>query len=325
MASCPSLDDIIHVMDRVSMKSSAVLSPITILSAQDVRRLLFTVAFLSPIYIFLTMFVLPPNYLMLAGGLYVLTYHSKLIRRMRRYMWKFRIVRLLVFFVTGLDLGGPDNNRRLFASVNKKIRSFVWNEVGNTSSTKKTVLFKVALFENQRRWLGIGWTSTMLSYERASWTDEFLNSSPSPDMFTLPEKQSGMAWEWHDKDWMLDLTNDGAIQLPASATKTKFKPGADEGFIYCDNTWNNPSATDTYKKYTRIRRWVRTATVTTTYDNEPNVEKVSMNTLAPKSEDNDKGRKRKVSFSAANEVHIIPSSSNSKLIEMSDIAMDGSL
>ncbi|CAI1999671.1 hypothetical protein SEUBUCD646_0G02850 [Saccharomyces eubayanus] len=325
MASCPSLDDIIHVMDRVSMKSSAVLSPITILSAQDVRRLLFTVAFLSPIYIFLTMFVLPPNYLMLAGGLYVLTYHSKLIRRMRRYMWKFRIVRLLVFFVTGLDLGGPDNNRRLFASVNKKIRSFVWNEVGNTSSTKKTVLFKVALFENQRRWLGIGWTSTMLSYERASWTDEFLNSSPSPDMFTLPEKQSGMAWEWHDKDWMLDLTNDGAIQLPASATKTKFKPGADEGFIYCDNTWNNPSATDTYKKYTRIRRWVRTATVTTTYDNEPNVEKVSMNTLAPKSEDNDKGRKRKVSFSAANEVHIIPSSSNGKLIEMSDIAMDGSL
>ena len=113
MASCPSLDDILHVMDRVSMKSSAVLSPITILSGQDVRRLLFTIAFLSPVYIFLTMFVLSPNYLMLIGGLYVLTYHSKLIKRMRRYLWKFRIIRLLVFFITGLDLGGPDNNLSL--------------------------------------------------------------------------------------------------------------------------------------------------------------------------------------------------------------------
>ncbi|EHN02367.1 Pex31p [Saccharomyces cerevisiae x Saccharomyces kudriavzevii VIN7] len=323
MASCPSLDDIIHVMDRVSMKSSAVLSPITILSAQDVRRLLFTIAFLSPVYIFLTMFVLSPNYLMLMGGLYILTYHSKLIRRMRRYLWKFRIVRLLVFFITDLDLGGPDNNRRLFASVNKKIRSFVWNEVGNTSNTKKTVLFKVALFENQRRWLGIGWTSTMLSYERASWTDEFLNTSPSPEMFTLPEKQSGMAWEWHDKDWMLDLTNDGAIQVSASTAKTKVKPGADEGFTYYDNTWNNPSATDTYKKYTRRRRWIRTATVTTTYDDEPTVEKASIISHISKSEDN-KGRKRKVSFSTSNEVHIIPSSNNSKLIEMCDIAMESS-
>ena len=325
MASCPSLDDIIHVMDRVSMKSSAVLSPITILSAQDVRRLLFTIAFLSPVYIFLTVFVLSPNYLMLIGGLYVLTYHSKLIRRMRRYLWKFRVVRLLVFFITGLDLGGPDNNRRLFASVNKKIRSFVWNEVGNTSNTTKTVLFKVALFENQRRWLGIGWTSTMLSYERASWTDEFLNTSPSPEVFTLPEEQSGMAWEWHDKDWMLDLTNDGIIQLPASAAKTKVKPGADEGFIYYDNTWNNPSATDTYKKYTRRRRWIRTATVTTTYDDEPTVEKATPNSHALKSEENNRVRKRKVSFSTANEVHIIPSSDSSKLIQISDVSMSPSL
>ncbi|EJS43720.1 pex31p [Saccharomyces arboricola H-6] len=325
MASCPSLDDIIHVMDRVSMKSSAVLSPITILSAQDVRRLLFTIAFLSPVYIFLTMFVLSPNYLMLMGGLYVLTYHSKLIRRMRKYLWKFRIVRLLFFFITGLDLGGPDNNRRLFASVNKKIRSFVWNEVGNTSNAKKTVLFKVALFENQRRWLGIGWTSTMLSYERASWTDEFMNTSPSLEMFTLPEKQSGMTWEWNDKDWMLDLTNDGAIQLSTSATKTKVKPGADEGFIYYDNTWNNPSSTDAYKKYTRRRRWIRTATVTTTHDDEPNVEKASISTHVSKSGENGVNRNRKVSFSMANEVHIIPSSDKSQLIEMSDIAMENSL
>lgn len=165
----------------------------------------------------------------------------------------------------------------------------------------------------------------MLSYERASWTDEFLNTSPSPEVFTLPEEQSGMAWEWHDKDWMLDLTNDGIIQLPASAAKTKVKPGADEGFIYYDNTWNNPSATDTYKKYTRRRRWIRTATVTTTYDDEPTVEKPTPNSHALKSEENNRVRKRKVSFSTANEVHIIPSSDSSKLIQISDVSMSPSL
>lgn len=86
----------------------------------------------------------------------MLTYHSKLIRRMRRYLWKFRVVRLLVFFITGLDLGGPDNNRRLFASVNKKIRSFVWNEVGTHLTLKRLYFSRLLCLKTSAAGLASG-------------------------------------------------------------------------------------------------------------------------------------------------------------------------
>ena len=58
----------------------------------------------------------------------------------------------------------------------------------------------------------------------------------------------------------MDLTNDGAITLPSSKrSKTTANPSSDEGFIYYDNTWKKPSTEDTFSKYTRRRRWIRTA------------------------------------------------------------------
>ena len=102
-------------------------------------------------------------------------------------------------------------------------------------------------------------SSNMLTYERSSWTDEFLNEAPSPEQFRLPEETSEMAWRWVDKTWRLDMTNDGAIQLSSSRPKTTASPGGDDGFIYYDNTWKKPSTDDSFSKYTRRRRWIRTA------------------------------------------------------------------
>ena len=58
----------------------------------------------------------------------------------------------------------------------------------------------------------------------------------------------------------MDLTNDGAITLSSSKrSKTTANPTNDEGIIYYDNTWKKPSTEDTFSKYTRRRRWIRTA------------------------------------------------------------------
>lgn len=256
----PTLDDIVHLLTSLNVKADLFLNPITslALTSYDIKRILFTTIFLSPLYVILTFFIFTPRSFLLTFGLYVLSYHSSFSRVTRKMLWKFRMVRLLSFYLTGLDFGGININKDsgIFAAVKR-----VNEKVGIQNKDGKPILFTYVLYENQRRWLGIGWTANLLSYERTAWTDEFLNESSPTDKFTLPdtEEGSGLAWRWVDKTWRLDLTNDGAIQLPSSKPKTTANPNSDDGYIYYDNTWKKPSTEDSFSKYTRRRRWIRTA------------------------------------------------------------------
>ncbi|SJM87705.1 related to Peroxisomal membrane protein PEX30 [Zygosaccharomyces bailii] len=320
LSTHPTLDDIVFVMNRVITKADILLSPVTILSTQDIRKLLLTTVFLSPVYVIIALFILPPRKLLVTGGVYLLTYHSPWSKVTRQLLWKFKLVRLLVFYITGLDLGGISKSQGIFAAVHKQM-----NKLSSGDSGKGwPIRFTYVLYENQRRWLGIGWTSSMLSYERAPWTDEFFNEAPPPDQFQLPDENTGMVWRWVDKTWRLDMTNDGAIQLSSARAKTTASPNADDGFIYYDNTWKKPSTEDSFSKYTRRRRWIRTAELLKISD--PNDESSSKNnsTILLNSENNhsaptgavttatataqsDNVKRRSVSFSDVKNVHIIPS------------------
>lgn len=282
MEERPTLDDIIHTVSSVSSKFDLLLSPIAVLTTSDIKRLLITTVFLSPIYMILTVFFLPKGNLMLLLGVIGLSYHSSWSRVTRKMLWKSKTIRLFCFYITGLDIDGIKSYKALkgktsghnslsstfatggststglFSTVQKKLLKS--NRENESSYDNKPIRFTYVLYENQRRWLGIGWTANMLSYERSCWTDEFLNEAPDPDNFKLPDdSSSGMIWRWIDKTWRLDISNDGAIQVPASRSKTTASPSADDGFIYYDNTWKKPAIDDTYSKYTRRRRWVRTA------------------------------------------------------------------
>lgn len=133
------------------------------------------------------------------------------------------------------------------------------NEIRQIIEKGKPIKFTYVLYENQRHWIGAGWKDSMLSYERAPWTDEFLNDALPPDQFKLPNDNNGMKWQWIDKTWRLDLTNDGAISISSGKKKTTADPTPDEGYIYYDNQWKKPSIEESFSKYTRRRRWVRTA------------------------------------------------------------------
>ncbi|KAH3674938.1 hypothetical protein WICMUC_002958 [Wickerhamomyces mucosus] len=256
----PTLDDIIHLLTALNIKADLFLNPVTslALTSYDIKRILFTTVFLSPLYVIVTYFILTPRTFILLFGVYALTYHSLFSQVTRRLLWRFRIIRLLSFYLTGLDFGGININRDsgIFAAVKR-----VNEKVGIQNKDGKPIVFTYVLHENQRRWLGIGWTPNLLSYERTAWTDEFLNESSPTDKFELPKTEagSGLVWRWVDKTWRLDLTNDGAIQLSSSRPKTTANPGPDDGYIYYDNTWRRPSTEDSFSKYTRRRRWIRTA------------------------------------------------------------------
>ncbi|CAI1597276.1 hypothetical protein SEUBUCD646_0L03700 [Saccharomyces eubayanus] len=287
LSSSPTLEDIASLMNRVSLKSDILLSPMVNLGTQDIQRLLYTTVILSPIYVMITWLLLPPRSLMLIMGLFLLSYHSPWSKVARRLLWKFKVIRLLVFYVTGLDLGGINKDQGIFATVQKQVKKLASTENANgVLSNSKPIRFTYVLYENQRRWLGIGWKPSMLSYERTPWTDEFLNEAPSPENFHLPEETSSMVWRWVDKTWRLDMTNDGAIQVPNSKARTAAEPSPDEGFIYYDNTWKKPSKEDSFSKYARRRRWVRTAELIKASDFDEKVKNSNRNSvIEQKSED----------------------------------------
>ena len=84
------------------------------------------------------------------------------------------------------------------------------------------VRFTFVVFENQRRWLGLGWTPNMLAYERSSWTDEQLNQSRDKDKFELPEVEGEDAgWRWvNGSEWQVEAAGKG---------------NSGDGWIYYDN------------------------------------------------------------------------------------------
>lgn len=273
----PTLDDVVQVLTTTCIKADLLLSPVTAmaLTSYDIKRLLFTTVFLTPLYLILTFLLISPRSVLLITGLYLLSYHLTHMRITRKLVWKMKLTRVLCFYLTGLDFSQAKNNS-LFAAAFAKVQKTGLSPSVANSDLSKPVRFTYVIYENQRRWLGIGWTSNLLTYERAPWTDEFLNESSSIESFELPNADSnfsqlqqdfqlhpaisGARWRWVDKTWRLDLTNDGAIVLPSSKrSKTTVKPTNDEGFIYTDNVWKKPTTDDSYSKYTRRRRWIRTA------------------------------------------------------------------
>jgi hypothetical protein len=110
----------------------------------------------------------------------------------------------------------------------------------------------------------------MLAYERASWTDEHLNSVPPKDQFELPEVEGGQSrWRWvQGSEWKIE----GGDKTDKSASPD------DAGWIYYDNKvgglrahyaqlrrlksvqWRDGRrGLDGWGRYTRRRKWYRDA------------------------------------------------------------------
>jgi hypothetical protein len=114
-----------------------------------------------------------------------------------------------------------------------KSSSFSTNH-GRRNGHAKTagVKFTFIIYENQRRWLGLGWTNNLFAYERPAWTDEHNNPVPAKDDFELPEVEDGsrMEWRWVQSGrWRVDgVTDDqGAVDYDGEEGKN--------GWIFYDN------------------------------------------------------------------------------------------
>ncbi len=245
-----SLDEIVETLTLFTSRCNVLLEPFMqltdFLSTQRtatsattrpaLTTLFIRILLISPLWIGLT---LPPLHILttrrviLAVGTVMLSWHSRPARVTRTLLWRSHLIRRIVSVITGLKFG---NQPQVLLTPEQKAppplppRHKSQQDVANSLTARGQaeslgVRFTFVVFENQRRWLGLGWTYSLLAYERTAWTDEHLNPSDPKDSFQLPLVDNGTAeWRWAPgSEWQVE-----------GGGKNRASNGVD-GWIYYDN------------------------------------------------------------------------------------------
>jgi len=253
------LDPMLRLTDFLSVQQTAT----TATTRPALTALFIRILLASPVWLVLT---LPPFHIittkriMLVFGTLMLSWHSRPARISRSILWRSNTVRSLFTLVTGLTFAVPPKH-----NASKQPSSTqgpgVFAQATKRANAQESIRFSFSLYENQRRWIGLGWTHNMVGYERTPWTDEHLNPSSDTSHFNLPEVEGGMAeWRWVEgSEWHIEVPE--ASQSAVNMKGKKAVHDDDENaWVYYDNKWQDPRrGQDSWSRYTRRRKWVRDA------------------------------------------------------------------
>ncbi|KAK4570434.1 hypothetical protein LTR86_002514 [Recurvomyces mirabilis] len=251
------LDPFLRLTEFLSTQSSATSATTRpALTSLFIRILAFT-----PIWAVLTLppwHILTTKRVVLVIGTLGLSWHSRPIRVTRTLLWRSRTVRQIASLLTGLDYPAyvPVAKAPKLPPRDKDIKTAALSVSNNA---KPGVRFTFTIYENQRRWLGLGWTASLLAYERQAWSDEHLNDCADPDHFDLPDTDHATTkWRWTPgSEWRVE---GATVTKEKSAKRIGGGGGGDEsGWTYFDNKWQLPSKIDGWDRYTRRRKWIRDA------------------------------------------------------------------
>ena len=243
-----SLDDIVDTMNMFTSRCNILLDPLfqftEFLSTQRtptssttkpaLTTLFLRILMVLPLWVGLTfppVQIITTRRVVMAIGTLGLTWHSRPARVSRTILWRSRAIRRVTSIITGLSFTGGSLSSEQAPALpprRKSQQAAAKSIVNSGRGSSAGVRFTFTVYENQRRWLGLGWTSSMFAYERASWTDEHLNPSPSKENFGLPVVEGADAkWQWvPGSEWKTE----GAGKASSSTSKTK-----NEGWIFYDN------------------------------------------------------------------------------------------
>ncbi|KAI1359527.1 integral peroxisomal membrane peroxin-domain-containing protein [Xylaria arbuscula] len=287
-----TLDEIVDTLKVFTSRCNILLEPLLemtdFLSTQRtatsattrpaLTTLFVRIVAVTPIWILLT---LPPLRIIttkrvaLVFGTLVLSWHSKVCRVTRTLLWRSAAIRKVAGWITGLEFARPvrpeqngDLNGQAVDGAKKPKRAHEAAKISSSALTEALkrsrlgakdkdsgVRFTFILYENQRRWLGLGWTNSLFAYERGAWTDEQNNPVPPKDEFELPEVEDGRAkWRWVEASkWRVDGVPD------MDEVDYDGEPGR-MGWIFYDNKWQNGRrGIDGWGRWTRRRKWYRDA------------------------------------------------------------------
>ena len=244
-----SLDEIVDTLNVFTSRCNILLDPLLqltdFLSTQRtatsattrpaLTTLFLRILMITPLWIALTLsplYIITSRRVILAVGTLGLSWHSRPARVSRTLLWRSLTVRYIISVVTGLSFLGSSSGSRTPPALPPRRRSQHDRAISIAKNEKESsggVRFTFVVYENQRRWLGLGWTSSMFAYERAAWTDEHLQPSPPKDQFKLPDVEGGMAkWQWvPGSEWRTESSSKPNSSSPGKASN--------EGWIYYDN------------------------------------------------------------------------------------------
>ena len=283
-----SLDEIVETLQQLTNRCNILLEPFLsltdFLSTQRtptsattrpaLTTLFIRILLVTPLWITLT---LPPFYILttrrivLFTGTTILSWHSRPARVTRLILWRSVFIRRLSSLITGLSFPSPHSQTSASAADVPTTQAHQATLKATNKAKKPTssgVRFTFILYENQRRWIGLGWTTSLFAYERGPWTDEHLNPAPSKDEFDLPEVEGGASkWRWCEgSEWRIErgdakkhTRNASTGSRTGSTGGTDGVEGDGGGWIYYDNRWEDGRMEDGWGKYTRRRKWYRDA------------------------------------------------------------------
>lgn len=219
------LEPLIEMTDFLSTQrtpTSATTKPA--LTAMFMRLLIIT-----PLWILLSIppwRVITTRRIVLLCGTLILTWHARIMSVSRAILWRSSMMRRVATGITGLQFeGSPKTFQKDLKEANKTGEQVVAKQheseltkalrrpsalqTNHRRSGAKTagVKFTFIIYENQRRWIGLGWTNSLFGYERPAWTDEHNNAVPPKDEFELPDVEDGsrMRWRWvQNGRWRVD-------------------------------------------------------------------------------------------------------------------------
>lgn len=237
------LDPLLRLTDFLSTQRTATSAT----TRPALTTLFIRILLITPIWIVLS---LPPVHIIttkrisLVTGTIFFTWHSRPAQVARAILWRSSLVRKICATITGLSFtqSGGSKDGRPPLPPRKKSGYQEEASLAATAAAKRRpdaagVRFTFILYENQRRWVGLGWTTSLFGYERAAWTDEHSNPAPPRDEFELPEVEGVHArWRWVEGSrWLVE----GAAEADEGGKNAKAEAiDGGQGWIYYDNKVN---------------------------------------------------------------------------------------
>lgn len=237
------LDPLLELTDFLSTQRTATSAT----TRPALTTLLIRILLVTPLWILLTLSpiqIITTKRIVLMSGTIFFTWHSRPNRVTRTILWRSALVRRACVAVTGLHFAEGIAPRvvdsdKLALSPRPKTGAQEAAYLAALAAAKRRpdatgVKFTFILYENQRRWLGLGWTTSLFAYERAAWTDEHLNPAPAKEEFELPDVEGGGAkWRWVEGSrWLVE----GAAETDEGGTKASSDAlNGGQGWIYYDN------------------------------------------------------------------------------------------
>jgi hypothetical protein len=227
----PTLEEILDTLENFTSRFSFLINLDQLSSNvfDSTFKLFINLLLLTPFYVFIMQNYLSINIWFVVVSLCIFIYYSTWFIALRRLLWRFKHIRKITNFFTGEN----------YSMVDKDLEITILNFKTRGSINEYTKIVEFHLIENERRWIGLGWSKKMLFFEKRTpyYNAEFKKSLYQLYDFQFPKltNYKNSEWKWIDDKWITDPS----------------------GWTYYDYEWKNPHDSDSITRYTRSRHLKR--------------------------------------------------------------------